>query len=78
MPAVRITGESSERRSSTHPHRSLPPRPSLAQLKHQAKDLRPGARECEPDALATLRRLRRFAGASDDDIASADIALADA
>jgi len=58
--------------------RSLPARPSLAQLKHQAKDLRIGARERDPAALSTLRQLRRFASASDSEIADATIALHEA
>ena len=59
-------------------HRSLPPRPSLAQLKHQAKDLRTDAREGDRDAIGILRRLRRFESATDPQIASANVALSDA
>lgn len=58
--------------------RTLPPRPSLAQLKHQAKDLRIDARERESKALATLRQLRRFSDASEEDIARAPVALSEA
>src|SRR5437773_4430942 len=59
-------------------HRSLPPRPSLAHLKHQAKDLRSDAREGDRDAIGILRRLRRFESATDPQIASANVALSDA
>ena len=58
--------------------RALPARPSLVQLKHQAKDLRLAARESAPDALATLRRLRRLSALSDDAIASERITLSEA
>ncbi len=44
--------------------RTLPARPSLVQLKHQAKDLRTSAREGAPEAIALLQRLRRYASAA--------------
>jgi hypothetical protein len=58
--------------------RSLPVRPSLVQLKHQAKDLRLAAREGAADAIATLRQLRRLAGASAESIARERISLSEA
>lgn len=58
--------------------RSLPAVPSLVQLKHQAKDLRAAARLRDPEALSALRRLHRFSGASDLEIASATLRLSEA
>ena len=58
--------------------RVLPARPSLVQLKHQAKDLRLLAREGASDALATLRRLRRLSALSDEAIAVEPISLSEA
>jgi hypothetical protein len=58
--------------------RSLPAHPSLAYLKHEAKDLRTGAREHETEALTTLRRLHRFTDASDTEIAAAAVTLSEA
>src|SRR4051794_16240064 len=58
--------------------RTLPTRANLAQLKHQAKDLRTDARVGETEALATLRQLHRFADCDDAAIASAAISLSEA
>src|ERR1700722_11751331 len=58
-------------------NRSLPSRPNLAQLKHQAKDLRTAARERERDAIVTLQRISRFKNATDEKIAS-EVSLSDA
>jgi hypothetical protein len=58
--------------------RSLPSRPSLAHLKHQAKDLRIAAREGDVDAIAILRRIKRFAHAADHEVAAARVSLSEA
>jgi hypothetical protein len=57
-------------------NRSLPVRPNLAQLKHQAKDLLTAARLRERGAIATLRRITRFEKAGEEKIA-AEISLSD-
>ncbi|MGE5813013.1 MAG: ankyrin repeat domain-containing protein [Acidobacteriota bacterium] len=56
----------------------LPERPSLEQLKHQAKDLLRAARAHEPAALERLRILPAFAHTSDADLCRAALALHDA
>jgi hypothetical protein len=58
--------------------RTLPPRPNLVYLKHQAKDLRSLVREGDDLALATMRQVRRFRDASASDMASAHVTLAEA
>lgn len=58
--------------------RRLTARPSLSQLKHQAKDLRIAAREGEPDALRVLRHLRRYRNADDASLSDIRIPLSDA
>ena len=55
--------------------RQFPSRPSLEQLKHQAKDLLKAHRQGDRSACDTLRMLRRFSVASDDEILAADLAL---
>jgi ankyrin repeat protein len=56
----------------------LPPRPSLDQLKRQAKDLLRLARQHSPTALARFRALPAYAAAPDAGIAAAKFALHDA
>lgn len=58
--------------------RRLTARPSLSQLKHQAKDLRIGAREGDIDALRVLRHLRRYRQADDATLRNTRIQLSDA
>lgn len=57
---------------------SLPERPSLEQLKRQAKDLLRAARAHERGALARFRALPQFAALSDDRLADTPLALHDA
>ena len=57
---------------------SLPARPSLEQLKKQAKDLVKGGAGGDPAACETLRRLRRFRRASDAEVRVAEVALHEA
>ena len=57
---------------------TLPPKPSLRHLSEQAKDLVKRHGRGDAGVCATLRRLRRFVGAGDADILSADVALHDA
>ena len=58
--------------------RQLPERPSLDQLKHQAKDLLRAARAHDADALARFRTLPAFARHSDADLSRASLGLHDA
>jgi hypothetical protein len=57
---------------------NLPPDSNLEQLRKQAKDLLKGHRAGEPAICGTLRLLRRFRQASDDEILSSDLALNEA
>ncbi|MCY2930118.1 MAG: hypothetical protein NTV86_11620 [Planctomycetota bacterium] len=54
---------------------SLPPKPSLEQLKKEAKDLRKAHRAGDASCCEILRRLHRFAAASDAAILAADVPL---
>ena len=58
--------------------RQLPERPSIDQLKHQAKDLLRAARAHDADALARFRTLPAFARQSDADLSRASLGLHDA
>jgi len=58
--------------------RSLPPRPSLEQLRKQAKDLRKAQRQGDASVCPILRRLARFATAADDDILTAKLSISEA
>ncbi|MEO6525211.1 MAG: ankyrin repeat domain-containing protein [Gemmatimonadaceae bacterium] len=58
--------------------RPLPVSPDLDQLRRQAKDLLRDARAADPSALTRFRILPSLAGASDDDLARASLALHDA
>lgn len=58
--------------------RQLPPRPSLDQLRRQAKELLRRAREGKPDALARIRALPAFATHDADARLQASLALHDA
>lgn len=58
--------------------RDLPPRAHLRQLKHQAKDLVCAHRKQDKGVCSLLRRLRRFATASDAEILSSSLKLSDA
>jgi ankyrin repeat protein len=58
--------------------RQLPPRPNLAQLKHQAKDLLHQAQRHAPGTRARFRVLPAFASASDQMLDQATLALHDA
>ncbi|MBV9271285.1 MAG: ankyrin repeat domain-containing protein [Candidatus Eremiobacteraeota bacterium] len=61
------------------PTRRLPAQPSLAQLKHQAKDLLKAHRVCDSRALQRLREFHpRMRGHNDEEIAAASLSLADA
>ncbi len=60
------------------PTLTLPERPSLAQLKQQAKDLLRSARRGDPAARARFRRLPAFADLSADALAATSFALHDA
>ncbi|MDY7010657.1 MAG: hypothetical protein SVV80_07885 [Planctomycetota bacterium] len=57
--------------------RSLPPRPTLEHLKKEAKALLKAHKAGNAKACDTLRLLRRFAKASDEEILSADLALSE-
>ena len=59
-------------------HEQLPERPDLGQLKRQAKDLLHAARRRDHAALARFRVLPAFAGASDEALGGAELALHDA
>jgi ankyrin repeat protein len=56
----------------------LPPRPDLEQLKRRAKELLAAARSRDRGARARFRALPALAGASDDELAGAALALHDA
>ena len=56
---------------------SLPPRPSLIQLKKQAKELLHAHQAGNPDVCDTMRCLKRFSSATDGEILSAQLKLAD-
>ena len=58
--------------------RTLPPRPDLTQLKHQAKDLLRAHEQQDSSCCAALRRLRRFADASNAAVLAAPVALHEA
>ncbi|HAU38726.1 MAG TPA: hypothetical protein DCX07_13550 [Phycisphaerales bacterium] len=58
--------------------RTLPPRPDLTQLKHQAKDLLHAHERKDADCCSVLRRLRQFASADDAGIFSQPLALHEA
>ena len=58
--------------------RQLPPRPSLDQLRRQAKDLLQAVRRHDAAARARFRALPAFADAPDDELAGAPLALHDA
>ena len=59
--------------------RSLPPRPDLLQLKHQAKDLRKAHREGDNRAYARIREfLPRCASASEAEIGAGEFSLKEA
>lgn len=66
------------RTSPPRPFRTLPPRPDLAQLKHQAKDLLHAHQRKDASACSVLRRLRRFEGADDSAILAGPLALHEA
>ena len=55
--------------------RTLPTKPSLSQLKHQAKDLVKAHSRGDTTVCDTLRVMRDFAKASDDEILSAKLTL---
>jgi hypothetical protein len=55
--------------------RSLPPKPSLRFLKEEAKDLLRAQRHKEATVCPTLRLLRRFRDATDQQILSAEVGL---
>jgi hypothetical protein len=57
--------------------RSLPERPSLEHLRKQAKDILQAHKAGNASACAGLRRLHRFADASDEQILAADFSLKD-
>lgn len=58
--------------------RSLPPDPSLRFLQEEAKDLLKAQRHKDPTACATLRLLRRFRDADNEEILAADVTLHEA
>lgn len=58
--------------------RSLPPSPSLEHLKKEAKELLRDHRLGTPEAFARLRLLPRFANATDAELATAALPLAEA
>ena len=57
--------------------RSLPPRPSLTQLKNHAKDMRKSCMSADPRACQTLRHLQQFSDRTDEEIALSSVTLAD-
>ena len=60
------------------PHRTLPERPDIEQLKRQAKELKRHADAGDADALARFRTLPAFAQLSDAALADVPLALHDA
>jgi GNAT superfamily N-acetyltransferase len=57
---------------------SLSSSPDLAQIKRQAKELLKAQKAGDPAVCGTLRKVRRFAEMSDDEVLRADIKLAEA
>lgn len=55
--------------------RSLPPSPSLEHLRNEAKALLKAHKRADPQVCGRLRALRRFAGASDEEILAAPLSL---
>lgn len=73
---MRTTGVTKEVRM---PIKSLPPNPSLAHLKYQARDLLNALTQGNPEAVARTREFHpKFARLSDEDIRGAKLSLADA
>src|SRR5687768_16469182 len=62
--------------SPTRPRRTLPPHPSLEQLKKQAKNLRDAFRAGEPDAIAEVNAAIRSPAPTADSFALHDAQLA--
>ena len=61
------------------PSEKLPPKPSLRQLRNQAKDLLRALQAGEPDAIRRIGESHpRFSDSSQAEIAAAEIVLADA
>lgn len=58
--------------------RSLPPRPTLEHLKKEARALFKAHKAGDAKACDTLRLLRRFAKANDEEILKAELALSEA
>jgi len=58
--------------------RSLPAKPSLLQLRHQAKDLLTRLRAGDEESLALLRAHPRFARAAESPVSAAKLSLSDA
>lgn len=58
--------------------RFLPPRPDLDHLKNEAKALLKALKERDVSVCPAFRRLKRFANASDAQVLSADVTLAEA
>ncbi|HUW81654.1 MAG TPA: hypothetical protein VMZ31_02515 [Phycisphaerae bacterium] len=56
---------------------SLPPSPSLEQLRNQAKDLLKAHEQGRPSCCGVLRRLKQFEGKSDADILAGSVGLVD-
>ena len=54
---------------------TLPPAPSLRNLKNQAKTLLKRHKQGDPGVCDVLRHVRRFAGADDEEILAADVSL---
>jgi hypothetical protein len=63
--------------TTTNPFRALPERPSIEQLRNQAKDLFRAHKQADRRVCATLRRLRRLEGHSDEQILGAALTLSD-
>jgi hypothetical protein len=60
------------------PSRELPSKPSLTQLRHQAKDLLKVHKKRGPEVCVTLRRIKRLKGLSDEQIFDVPVSLQEA
>ncbi|KKK50331.1 hypothetical protein LCGC14_3126080, partial [marine sediment metagenome] len=57
---------------------SLPPKPSLKQLRNQAKDLLKAHRQGEASCCRVLHRLKQFEGRADTEILAGRLSLVEA
>ena len=63
---------------NSSPSRELPSKPSLTQLRHQAKDLLKAHKNHRPDVCVSLRRIRRLTGLTDEQVFNESVSLQEA